>query len=330
MTSLDRDIDMLVRDALLAEGNDLSVDHALLDRVRHRLDDADATRTRRGRLPWVAAAAVILVITATGAVALLGGSDDAAVTAGMGDTPTVLEVPAVGDAAPQILADGTPVWVVHHEDGEISVVDASSAHRPFGARSLIGWCAPSRRFQEGQHGSVYDERGHKQGGPAPRNLDTYKVTPIDGGSAIEVGQLTAGAPRGDAAEGPPVVAPEPGPNCLDDDGSFVPGYNPGSTELHQFDVDDALPASEAPDSSNENLLLFQSATLLLRQDTPTVACSPTLPLPACDGPVAPDLQLPPQRQGTATLTGPFLARVDDGRLFDVTFVAGYLYEFSPE
>ncbi len=44
--------------------------------------------------------------------------------------PAVLAVPPRGDVAPDFLPDGRPVFVVHHDDGTVSVVDAFSSHHP--------------------------------------------------------------------------------------------------------------------------------------------------------------------------------------------------------
>lgn len=84
-------------------------------------------------------------------------------------------------------------------------------------------------------------------------------------------------------------------------------------------------AGEVPEDSNGNLLLFDSTTLLLRSGSAAVVCHEPLDAPAvgCDGPVAPDLELPPDGAAT-TFTGRFLARVSGGRLYDSTFVRGWV------
>src|SRR5438132_6154033 len=51
---------------------------------------------------------------------------------------SVLRLPPVGAASAQLLADGTPVWVVRHHNGTVSVLSAMSTHRPYGVTQLIG------------------------------------------------------------------------------------------------------------------------------------------------------------------------------------------------
>lgn len=335
MNQSDREIDTLVSDALHAESEtaDLEASDELLERISGRAAAPGVVHGPHRRFRW-AAAALVLLMCGVGAAALFGRSDDAVVTAGHGsDRSTVFPAPAPGDAVAEMLADGTPVWVVRHKDGEVTVLDASSTHRPFGARSLVGWCEASRGFEEGQNGSNFDERGRKRAGPAPRDLDTYAVTLTDGGGAVEVGELAAGAQRGDASEGAPPVAPADGPTCASGGSGgedHVNGYNPGSSMLHQFDAAEAIPVSDAPESS-DHLVLYRSTTMLLRVGSPTIVCFEPLDEPpfACDGPVAPQLQLT-NDVATATLTGSFLARGGSTRLFDITFVDGSVYDPSPE
>lgn len=92
----------------------------------------------------------------------------------------VLDVPALGSAVATNLADGRPVFVVHHEDDTISVVDAFSTHVTFGIAKLVGWCPSSRTFEDPFHGSKWDAFGDYALGPAPTGLVTYRLSFIPG------------------------------------------------------------------------------------------------------------------------------------------------------
>jgi hypothetical protein len=85
----------------------------------------------------------------------------------------VLQVPSVGGVVAANLPDGRPVFVVHHEDGPVSVVDAFSTHVTYGIGKLAGWCSSSRTFEDPFHGSKWDEFGDYALGPAPTGLVTY-------------------------------------------------------------------------------------------------------------------------------------------------------------
>jgi Rieske [2Fe-2S] domain len=97
----------------------------------------------------------------------------------------VVDLPGKGETAPAFLADGHPVFVVHHEDGNVGVVDAFSTHRPWGVEELIGWCPSSRTFDEPEHGAKFNEYGQYVAGPAAADLARYEVERI--GNRVRVG-----------------------------------------------------------------------------------------------------------------------------------------------
>jgi len=79
----------------------------------------------------------------------------------------VVTVPPRGETSAVFLADGRPVFVVHHEDGTVSVVDAFSSHRAWGVEELNVWCPSTRQFVEVAHEAHFDEYGTLvEGGPA--------------------------------------------------------------------------------------------------------------------------------------------------------------------
>ncbi len=323
MNLSDQEIDALVREALDAELAHVHANDDLLHRIRERVTPSRAP-VRRVR--WAVAAVVVVVTGGIGAAAVLAPPTDDAVTVGSGGGGTVLSVPPVGEAAAEALADGTPVWVVHHQNGEVSVLDAASTHEPFGVPHLVGWCEPSRGFQDGQHGSVFDEQGNKRGGPAPRHLDRYEAVRADDSGVITVGPLVEGERVGPPA---PVTTPKPDRSV----GCSATGlqtweYNPGTTVRHQFNLTDARSMTAVDGAPNDQMVLF-SGTVVLREGQPTVVCDGRQPLLSeCEGPEAPGVSLPPGGAQRATLFGPFLARASGGTLQDVTFVDGYMYQFS--
>jgi hypothetical protein len=124
----------------------------------------------------------------------------------------VLDVPGKGETAPAFLADGHPVFVVQHEDGNVSVVDAFSTHRPWGVEELIGWCPSSRTFDEPEHGAKFNEYGQYVAGPAAADLARYEVERM--GNRVWVGSVIVPTTRsenprvgfqGELCEGAPLT-----------------------------------------------------------------------------------------------------------------------------
>jgi hypothetical protein len=132
-----------------------------------------AARERPAVLAIAALAVVLLGVVIVNALGGSGGSSVAPITGSQ-----ELRVPAIGAAAAAFLADGRPVFVVHHEDGTVSVVDAFSTHTPFGVGTLVEWCAASRTFDDIRHGSTFDEQGRYILGPAPTGLVTFEATEL--------------------------------------------------------------------------------------------------------------------------------------------------------
>jgi hypothetical protein len=136
-------------------------------------------------------------------------------------TPTTLSgsdlvaVPPRGDTSAVFLADGRPVFVVHHEDGTVSVVDAFSTHRAWGVEELVVWCPSNRQFVEWAHEAHFDEYGTWQSaGPAPSGLATFAFDVVErdaiGDPArIRIGTMLEPNPHGSA----PVTDPSRPPFC---------------------------------------------------------------------------------------------------------------------
>src|SRR5688500_20290993 len=51
------------------------------------------------------------------------------------EIPFSLGRPNAGEVRPDYLADGTPVWVVGHQDGTVDVLSGFDTHVPFNLRS---------------------------------------------------------------------------------------------------------------------------------------------------------------------------------------------------
>lgn len=328
MTQPFDEVDRVVREAFVAETQDAFAGDDLLWSIH----EAETAGSRR-RFPTWAAAAAVLIVVALGALALLDRGGDRFVTAGpsTGFVPSTLPIPAVGEAVPGQLADGTPVWIVHHEDATISVLDAVSAHRPFGFGQLVGWCASSRGFEDPQHGSQFDEYGRYRAGPAPSGLSAYPTGPavdskvrVTGPGYPQPSARTAGGENGAPAEGPGCFegVPDPGDPA---------GYQRGTLDLHVLAAEPGVPIDEAMSRPNGTIVVIRDAPVLMVAGRPTIVCQDALQEsspPRCDGPEAPDHDLR-DRLEWALAEGTFVARVVDGALEDIAFVAGWTMQEGP-
>jgi hypothetical protein len=138
----------------------------------------------------------------------------------------VVAVPPRGDVSAIFLADGRPVFVVHHEDGSVSVVDGFSGHRAWGIEELNVWCPSTREFVEVAHEARFDEDGdYASAGPAPGGVATFDFTPValdDRGdpASIEIGAMREPSPEGSAPE----VSPSRPPFCPGVDAGSIVGH----------------------------------------------------------------------------------------------------------
>jgi hypothetical protein len=99
---------------------------------------------------------------------------------------TTLALPDGDRVRADYLADGTPVWVIGHEDGTISVLTGFDAHQT-PLRNLLWWCETAEILENPSYGWMYDEQGAKMFGAAPTGLAAYDVTVA--GGVIQVGAL---------------------------------------------------------------------------------------------------------------------------------------------
>lgn len=157
------------------------------------LDDERPSRKPSPHLWWAVAVGVILAATVLLVGVFAPWRSGVQLVSGSG----VLEVPPVGGVVAANLPDGRPVFVVHHEDGTVSVVDAFSTHVAYGIGKLVGWCSSSRTFEDPFHGSKWDEFGDYALGPAPTGLVTYQFSVVPGDqNQVQVDGAIPSHPRG--------------------------------------------------------------------------------------------------------------------------------------
>jgi hypothetical protein len=144
-----------------------------------------------------------------------------------------LALPAdAGGVVGAALPGGWPVWIVHHEDGSVTVISGvageqvrkSSPQRPFFERDawLVRWIPGMRRFVAG--GLVYDDHGRMLGYMAfdacldecpelkampreQRDLDTFDA--MVEGNEVRVGTVHAGAAHAVSDDWVPWMRKEP-------------------------------------------------------------------------------------------------------------------------
>jgi hypothetical protein len=136
------------------------------------------TKTRVAAVGLVVAAGVFM-LTASGAGPIVGSN--------------TLRVPARG-ASPKFLADGSPVWVVRHQDGSVSVLDAV-AEELGGVGILAHWCERASTL-EGVFGGIFDEYGNHKAGPSNYGLGLLQYAYVPAGSnTVRVTRAIGRLPR---------------------------------------------------------------------------------------------------------------------------------------
>ncbi|MEO8425231.1 MAG: hypothetical protein ABI595_15145 [Actinomycetota bacterium] len=147
-----------------------------------------------------------------------------------------IAVPPRGETAEVFLDDGRPVFVVHHLDGTISVVDGFSSHRAWGVEELNVWCPSTRQFVEVAHEAHFDEYGDRQAGPAPGGVATFafEVTAEDAvgdPASIVVGEMQDGTLDPHSGPERPPFCPSGGSGVDDADLIAVTGGYTGETGM---------------------------------------------------------------------------------------------------
>lgn len=274
--------------------------------------DADAItvagrrRRRRRRAATGTLALALVTLVAFFAVGQLQAPD-----VPFGPDEGALELPPRGEVRPEWLADGTPVFVVHHDDGQISVVEAVSTHNPTGLNKVVGWCASSRTFDDSWHASQWDAHGSYFSGPAPTGLPTYTVQ-RDGDTVRAQGRNAPStrAPHSDAP--PPTRA---GPDCSWGEGAGT-RLKPEDRTFH--DVDDAPLPVRPPEELGQDGRVVVDGTLVQRDDQPVQMCSTAEGEPPACPPGSPEVVDAEPISGVwRTMTARVVATVTGGDLRDV-------------
>lgn len=100
----------------------------------------------RSQLAAAAVAVVVFVLAAAFAFEAFGPFRADRTLSG----PDVLTVPARGQAEPAFLPEGRPIFVVHHEDGTVTVVDALSSHHASASRRSWSGAPPRATSSSGR------------------------------------------------------------------------------------------------------------------------------------------------------------------------------------
>ena len=215
-----------------------------------------------------------------------------------------LQMPLPGEVRPDYLEDGTPVWVVGHADGSVSVLSTFDTHHPFNVGKVVWWCPTAQAFENPEHGARYDEYGLYVGGPASSGLPSYET-------AVEGSRLLVGALR----EPPAFDEPFIGLSEFERNWCTFPE---DGVIFHRFDGWKAWNSpTEAVAAAPDGWVLINGSLALL--DNQVVLCART---GCADAVAATNIQTPPNPEMEF---GPFfgerwIARVRDGALTDVTRV----------
>lgn len=253
--------------------------------------------------------------------------------------PDVVDVPPRGDVAPVFLPDGRPVFVVHHFDGTVSVIDAFSSHRPYGLKDQVAWCPSTHDFVEMAHEARFDEFGSwRSAGPAPYGLATFAFQVVERDEAgdaasIRVGEMQAPPPGGSAHETDPSTYPsfcpaEEGPTITAGTVTVVSGVSGevGVVLRHAIDPADvwgspALVVAADPDG----WIAVEGRLLVSRSDGFAQLCGEVDGEQCIDGAIVRGLDgvgllvdvLIPHPDFYAVEPGVWIGRVQDGLLIEI-------------
>lgn len=239
----------------------------------------------------VLAGALVIALMAVLLITNLGGDD--------GDVPFSLQRPAAGEARPDYLADGMPIWVIGHEGGSVDILSGFDTHVPAGVHKLLWWCPGSRTLDDPRHGSRWDEYGVKLDGPAPAGLGSWVVSLQ--GSRVFVGESHPPPPLGAPNDG------RPDEHCTNEDQPIIHAFTGWQVWDSPTDAVEASPAG----------WILIDGGLAPQRDGTVMLCS----LAGCGDAVVADGVQAPTPEVLALDPWPdtrYLARVRDGRLVDLT------------
>lgn len=95
-------------------------------------------------------------------------------------------------------------------EGEVIALSEKCTH--LGCR--VPFCDSSGQFECPCHGSVFNRAGDYRAGPAPRGMDQYAVSVVDGLVTIDTTVVITGPPPGTET----IDEPARGPSCLEEGG----------------------------------------------------------------------------------------------------------------
>ena len=241
-------------------------------------------------------------------VAVLGGSAWLAanlLTDEAQAEPISLARPAPGEVRPDHLPDGTPVWVMGHDDGSADVLLGFDSHTPWGLGKMLWWCETANALDNPHHGSKWDAQGVRIGGPAPEGLRSYELQTA--GDRLLIGGLRTAPPTTVRASGP---AEGDRVWCMGDDAPVT---------FHVFNGwrvwgSPAEAVAEAP----EGWILLEGELVADRGPGRVYICAKT----GCgDRALAANVELPPPDLEFGPLgAGRFIAQVHEGALVGVSRV----------
>ena len=151
----------------------------------------------RGTLLVIAVVIATAVVAAAG-IAMVVGRGDAAPRPGWIRAGSSQEI----ESRHVTFVREIPAYVVTSPEGPIALY-ARSTH----LGEPVRYCASSGWFEDDRHGTMFDEMGRYELGPAPRGLDRLALHVIAGDVWIDPTNISIGPPRG-------VHSPHPsGPFC---------------------------------------------------------------------------------------------------------------------
>ena len=223
------------------------------------------------------------------------------------EIPFSLGRPNAGEVRPDYLADGTPVWVIGHQDGTVDVLSAFDTHVPFNLGKMLWWCPSAHALDNPNHGSKWDEYGIRLGGPAPTGLPSWEV-------AVRSSRVFLGELR----EAPPMGTPHHGPPEHERTWCVAPADPVVFHTFEDWQLWDSPTA--AVEAAPDGWILLDGTLAIAPDGARVLLCSPT---GCADSVVATNVEVPPPDMDPqfGPLGGSrFIGRVRDGALTDVTSV----------
>ena len=213
----------------------------------------------------------------------------------------ILDRPAVGEIRADYLPDGTPVWVVGHEDGTVDVLSGFDTHTPSNLGKLLWWCRSAEALDNPHHGSKWDEYGARLGGPAPSGLPGWNVR-------LQSSRVMVGEPR-------PAPADPVGRRDTEREWCLDPA--PHEVIVHTFDGWRVWESpTEAVEAAPRGWILLEGELTADRGAGTVRLCAVR---DCADSVVATNVILPPvDAEFGPLIGGRFIARVHDGALWGVT------------